>query len=178
MCAAVLLVPAGTPCESENPALSCILREARVTPSPMVENGRMTYQIDLLFNKVPTEFLTYYQPERSAIIVDVYGLSIFSEVTSIRRNLIFKNLRVENITSTMSLSGEGAHIIIGSDPGWRIGSANVGDTILRLSVSRLLSTQSSQTSVFPWHWVVLGITNALAIAAVWTVVSILPQAPR
>jgi len=136
-----------------------------ITQTPRVDANRMIYTMDLSFSERPRDYWAYYDGKAGAIVLDFYGISLKSLVSSPPLNKIFTSLVIKNLESEMSLSGKRALILVGCDAGWHFdATTQEKQKTVRLTIWRELTFEKPARNR-SWIWaVVLGSAAAVGLA--------------
>lgn len=118
------------------------LQVVRAPGAPLIRDGRkkIMYGLDLIFDRCPESYWTFYDKRAKRLVVDCYEARIAGDPRiEISGRGVFGHVEVKNSKTRMALSGEQARINIGLDPGWHFKTTVLNGKTLRLMVWRAIS---------------------------------------
>lgn len=114
------------------------ISHVKASDRPIVDSGRITYSMDIVFIERPNNYWVFYDGKKEKIVIDFYGLSLSSPKIALPKTGIFRDFTVANMTTRMSLSGERAQILVGTDPGWNIEAQSIRRNTIRVRMWKRL----------------------------------------
>jgi len=115
-----------------------ILRAFVLPGAPIInkKEKKVLYGLDLIFNAEPKDFWVYYNNNKKKLVLDFYGVHIKGKPKlDFPGRAVFKDYKIINSDTKMSLSNKQSSILIGMDPDpqWLFKATVIDKRIVRIT---------------------------------------------
>lgn len=104
-------------CATEGRAQIKLIDVPAVKP-PAINNDKITYYVDFVFSNNPQNYWVFYDLKLKRFIIEFYSGHIEAPPLSFKETALFRDLKVNNFESGMSLSGKRSQISFALPLGW------------------------------------------------------------
>ena len=148
------------------------LKAVVIPGAPIItKDKRIMYGLELVFNRSPKEYWVYYSEQKKKLVIDFYGVHIKGKPKiDFSGRGVFKNFKVVNSKTKLSLSKKNSSVLIGldPDPGWHFKATVVDNMIVRITawrdISGLTKVRKEKKVIWPYILsIILGATATFGI---------------
>jgi len=93
-----------------------------------------------VFRKAPESYWTFYDRQGGFLVLDIYGAKLEMQTElDLSGNEVFKGIKVENLETSMSLSGEQARVYLKVEAGWRFEAETMSKSVIQITARKTLA---------------------------------------
>jgi len=138
------------------------------------QEKKVLYGLDLVFNAEPKDFWLYYSSAQKKLVLDFYGIHITGKPKlDFPGRSVFKDYKIVNSDTRMSLKNKKASIYIGMDPDprWVIKAVVIDKRIVRITAWKDIAqltrvTKKKKRNPFVLYMVLTILAASIAFVAV------------
>ncbi len=108
--------------------------------APIVSEKELIYRTNIVFRKAPESYWTFYDRQGGFLVLDIYGAKLEMQTElDLSGNEVFKGIKVENLETSMSLSGEQARVYLKVEAGWRFEAETMSKSVIQITARKTLA---------------------------------------